>query len=65
MSLAELIRDLVGSSSRIVLVDRPVDDPEVRGPDIALARNVLGWEPTVRVQDGLARTIQWARGSWS
>jgi dTDP-glucose 4,6-dehydratase len=64
-SLAELIRDLVGSSSSIVFVDRPVDDPEVRCPDIALARNVLGWEPTVSVEDGLARTIQWARSSWS
>ena len=65
VSLAELIRDLVGSSSRIVFVDRPVDDPEVRCPDIALARRVLGWEPTVGVEDGLARTIQWARSSWS
>jgi dTDP-glucose 4,6-dehydratase len=65
VSLAELIRDLVGSSSRIVFVDRPVDDPEVRCPDIALARRVLGWEPTVSVEDGLAHTIQWARGSWS
>jgi dTDP-glucose 4,6-dehydratase len=64
-SLAELIRDLVGSSSSIVFVDRPVDDPEVRCPDIALARNVLGWEPTVSVEDGLARTIQWTRSSWS
>jgi dTDP-glucose 4,6-dehydratase len=65
VSLAELIRDLVGSSSRIVFVDRPVDDPEVRCPDIALAHHVLGWEPTVSVEDGLARTIQWARSSWS
>jgi nucleoside-diphosphate-sugar epimerase len=48
-----------------VLVDRPFDDPEVRCPDISLARQVLGWEPTVSVQDGLAHTIQWARGSWS
>jgi dTDP-glucose 4,6-dehydratase len=65
VSLAELIRDLVGSSSSIVFVDRPVDDPELRCPDIALARRVLGWEPTVSLEDGLAHTIQWARGTWS
>ncbi|CAG7944163.1 unnamed protein product [Penicillium olsonii] len=36
-----------------------VDDPTVRRPDISLARNVLGWEPVVKLQDGLRKTIQW------
>jgi dTDP-glucose 4,6-dehydratase len=63
--LAIMIRDLVGSRSRIVYVDRPVDDPEVRCPDISLARRVLGWEPAVPLEEGLARTIEWARASWA
>jgi dTDP-glucose 4,6-dehydratase len=65
MELAIMIRDLVGSRSRIVYVDRPVDDPEVRCPDISLARRVLGWEPAVPLEEGLARTIEWASTSWA
>ncbi|WP_039931729.1 NAD-dependent epimerase/dehydratase family protein [Streptomyces viridochromogenes] len=42
-------------------VDRPVDDPAVRCPDITLARDKLGWEPRVRVEEGLRRTIAWFR----
>ena len=61
LALAELIRDLAGSTSPITFVDRPVDDPTVRQPDITLARTRLGWEPAVRVEDGLERTIEWFR----
>jgi dTDP-glucose 4,6-dehydratase len=59
--LAETIRNLVGSPSEIAFVTRPQDDPTVRQPDIALARRVLGWEPTVNLDDGLKRTIEWFR----
>jgi dTDP-glucose 4,6-dehydratase len=59
--LAERIRDLVGSSSELVFVPRPQDDPEIRQPDITLARSVLGWEPTVTIDEGLKRTIDWFR----
>ncbi|HEX6207128.1 MAG TPA: UDP-glucuronic acid decarboxylase family protein [Actinomycetota bacterium] len=62
--LATTIRDIVGSPSEVVMVDRPVDDPEMRRPDIELARRVLGWEPTVPLRDGLTRTIDWARTAW-
>jgi dTDP-glucose 4,6-dehydratase len=62
--LAEAIRDATGSSSRLVYVERPVDDPEVRCPDISLAKRVLGWEPTISLEEGLARTIAWAKDSW-
>jgi dTDP-glucose 4,6-dehydratase len=44
-----------------VFVERPVDDPTVRQPDISLARDVLGWEPKVDIKDGLRRTIAWFR----
>jgi dTDP-glucose 4,6-dehydratase len=63
--LAETIRDATGSSSRIVTVERPVDDPELRCPDISLARLLLAWEPAVPLEEGLARTIDWARASWN
>jgi dTDP-glucose 4,6-dehydratase len=65
MQLAEAIRDAAGSSSTIVNVERPVDDPERRCPDISLARRVLEWEPIVPLEVGLERTVDWARASWT
>jgi dTDP-glucose 4,6-dehydratase len=59
--LAEWIRELAGSRSDIVCVARPVDDPEVRRPDVTLAKEVLGWEPEVPIADGLKNTIAWFR----
>jgi dTDP-glucose 4,6-dehydratase len=64
LELAETIRDIVHSSSEIVMVDRPVDDPERRRPDISLARQVLGWEPEIPLNDGLHRTVDWAMTAW-
>ena len=57
LELAELIRSLTGSASEIVFEARPADDPEVRCPDITRAREELGWEPGVSLEDGLNRTI--------
>jgi len=54
-------RPASGSSSAIVLTGRPVDDPQRRCPDIALARMRLGWAPSVSLDEGLARTIDWCR----
>jgi len=59
LALAETVRRLAGSSSEIVFGPRPVDDPDVRRPDIALARRELGWEPVVGQEEGLARTVAW------
>jgi UDP-glucuronate decarboxylase len=54
--LAERVVRLIGSKSRIVHRPLPQDDPLQRCPDIALARNVLGWAPTVELDDGLTKT---------
>jgi dTDP-glucose 4,6-dehydratase len=59
LELAELIRELTGSSSPIEHIERPVDDPRVRRPDITLASQLLGWQPRVPMRDGLRRTIDW------
>jgi dTDP-glucose 4,6-dehydratase len=59
--LAETIREVAGSSSDLRMTPRPVDDPEVRQPDLTVARRELGWEPKVDLREGLARTIDWFR----
>ena len=55
--LAEKIIDLTGSSSKIVYEPLPGDDPKQRRPNIDLARKMLGWEPKVKLDDGLKKTI--------
>jgi dTDP-glucose 4,6-dehydratase len=60
-ALAERIIALSGSTSEITYVPRPEDDPTVRQPDITQARERLGWEPKVALDDGLTRTIDWFR----
>jgi dTDP-glucose 4,6-dehydratase len=59
--LAERIVALTGSNSTIVNVERAVDDPEMRRPDLTLARTRLGYEPTVDPEEGLRRTIDYFR----
>ena len=57
--LAEAVIRLTRSSSRLVFKPLPQDDPRQRQPDISLARKQLGWEPTVALEEGLARTIEY------
>ena len=59
--LATLVLTLSGSRSPLVEKPLPIDDPERRRPDITLARERLGWEPRVGLEEGLARTIEWFR----
>jgi dTDP-glucose 4,6-dehydratase len=55
--LAETIKKLTNSSSEITFIERPIDDPTVRQPDITLAKRELGWEPSIGFEDGLQRTL--------
>jgi UDP-glucuronate decarboxylase len=59
--LAELVIELTGSTSELVNRPLPGDDPQRRQPDISMAREQLGWSPTVKLREGLARTIEWFR----
>jgi dTDP-glucose 4,6-dehydratase len=60
LELAETVIDVTGSRSEIIYEALPTDDPKVRQPDIARARELLGWEPVVSLRDGLRRTIEQA-----
>lgn len=60
--LAEKVLEMIpGSKSQIVYKDLPQDDPKQRQPDISLAKDKLGWEPTIELQDGLTKTIAYFR----
>ncbi|MDQ3897393.1 MAG: SDR family oxidoreductase [Actinomycetota bacterium] len=59
LELAEKVLRLTGSSSELRFDPRPVDDPAQRRPDLTLARTVLGWEPQISLDEGLARTAEW------
>ena len=59
--IARVIIRLTGSSSQIVYRPLPEDDPKVRQPDITRARTLLGWEPKVKLEEGLTRTLEYFR----
>jgi dTDP-glucose 4,6-dehydratase len=62
LDFAKTIQRLTATSSQIVFKPLPVDDPRVRQPDISRARDLLGWQPRVVLEDGLRRTIEYFRG---
>jgi UDP-glucuronate decarboxylase len=59
--LAEIVIEMTGSRSEIVQMPLPQDDPLQRRPDITKARDVLGWQPTIPLRQGLERTIDYFR----
>ena len=60
--LAEIIIEMTSSPSKLVYKELPQDDPTQRRPDITLAQKELGWKPTVKLREGLERTITYFRG---
>jgi dTDP-glucose 4,6-dehydratase len=61
LEFARTIKRLTGTSAEIVFKPLPEDDPKVRQPDISRARAILGWEPKVKLEEGLSRTIDYFR----
>jgi dTDP-glucose 4,6-dehydratase len=61
LEFAGYILRLTGSQSKIVFVPLPEDDPQQRKPDIGKARQILGWEPVVTLEEGLRRTVEYFR----
>jgi len=59
LDLAKEIVELTKSKSKIVFRELPQDDPKVRQPDISKAKKMLNWTPTIAIQDGLKRTIEY------
>jgi dTDP-glucose 4,6-dehydratase len=58
LELARTVIEVTGSRSEIVFSALPTDDPQVRQPDIALARELLGWEPAIGLREGLRLTLE-------
>jgi UDP-glucuronate decarboxylase len=62
IELAEQVRALTGTKAQLVHEPLPTDDPTRRRPDITRAQNLLGWNPTIHLDEGLRRTIKYFRG---
>ena len=59
LELAEKVIELTGSSSKLIFEPLPSDDPTQRKPDISFAQNTLGWNPTIKLHEGLIKTIEY------
>jgi UDP-glucuronate decarboxylase len=59
--LAETVLDMVGGSSKLIMLPLPQDDPKQRKPDIGVAQRTLDWAPKVQLRQGLEKTIQYFR----
>jgi len=62
LEFARKVVGIIGSDSQITFEDLPVDDPKVRRPDTGRAKDVLGWEPVVGLEEGLKETIRYFEG---
>ncbi|MDA0987471.1 MAG: SDR family oxidoreductase [Bacteroidetes bacterium] len=63
LDLAKEIIELTNSKSKIVYNELPIDDPKIRQPDIAKARNILQWEPRVNRKDGIEKTVNYFKAN--
>jgi nucleoside-diphosphate-sugar epimerase len=61
--LANLVKKIANSKSKIVFRPLPEDDPKKRNPDISKARKKLGWKPKIDLENGLKKTIEWYKNN--
>jgi nucleoside-diphosphate-sugar epimerase len=59
LELAEIVIEMTNSNSEITFHPLPIDDPQRRSPDLTKAKELLDWEPTTPLQEGLRKTIAW------
>ena len=59
LQLADLVIRMTGSKSKLVFEPLPQDDPRQRRPDISLAKKELSWQPTIKLESGLEKTISY------
>ena len=64
IDFAKKIIEFTGSKSEIVFEDLPLNDPKVRRPDITKAKELLGWEPKVSLDEGIKRTMEWFKETY-
>ena len=65
LELAEKVIEMTGSNSKIIFKDLPADDPMQRKPDNSLAKQKLGWEPKIQLEEGLKKTITYFKSQVS
>lgn len=63
LQLAEMILKITGSNSRLIYKSLPQDDPVKRKPVIELAKKELEWEPSIKLEEGLAKTIEYFKST--
>lgn len=61
LELAEMVLNMVGGKSKLIMMPLPQDDPKQRQPDITLTKKTLGWEPKIKLEEGLGKTIDYFR----
>ena len=57
--LVQILRKIINNSSKVKFLDLPENDPKLRKPDISLAKKILDWEPSIKIEDGLKKTIDY------
>ncbi len=64
LEFAQLIRKIYDPSAKIIFKDLPKDDPKQRRPDISFAKKELGWEPKIRLEEGIKLTMEWFKQNY-
>jgi dTDP-glucose 4,6-dehydratase len=61
LELAQIVTSVVGGSGEMEFMPLPEDDPKRRNPDVQKANDILGWVPSVEIEDGIRRTAEWMK----